>query len=58
MIGQSISSFFQGVYEDPSARDRKRNKAKEGDVTIETHKQTVKKISKSDGEYVDYEEIK
>jgi hypothetical protein len=58
MIGQSISSFYQGMYEDSSARERKRNKEKEGDVTIETNKKTIKKISKSDGEYVDYEEIK
>ena len=58
MIGQSISSFYQGIYEDSSAREQKRKKAKEGEVTIETHKKTAKKISQSDGEYVDYEEIK
>ena len=58
MIGQSFLSFYQGMYGNTSARDQNRKNEKEGDVTIETQKKSVKKISRSDGEYVDYEEIK
>lgn len=55
MIGQAIFSFYEGISEDTSTRSEKR---KEGEVTIETQGKASKKISKSDGEYVDYEEIK
>ena len=55
MIGQALFSFFEGIGGDTSPRPEKR---KEGEVTIESHTRASKKISKSDGEYVDYEEIK
>lgn len=55
MIGKSIFSFYEGIY-DPSNGPEKRRK--EGEVTIESKANTTKRISKSDGEYVDYEEIK
>jgi len=55
MIGQAIFSLFEGISGDTYTRPEKR---KEGEVTIESHTKASKKISKSDGEYVDYEEIK
>jgi hypothetical protein len=55
MIGQAIFSFYEGISDDTSKRSERR---KEGEVTIETGGKVSKKISKSDGEYVDYEEIK
>jgi hypothetical protein len=55
MIGQAISSFYEGINDNPSNRSERR---KEGEVTIEKQGKVSKKISKSDGEYVDYEEIK
>ncbi|OFX26705.1 MAG: hypothetical protein A2041_08850 [Bacteroidetes bacterium GWA2_31_9b] len=36
----------------------KHQNSKEGDVIIEKTEQSTKKVSKNDGEYVDYEEIK
>lgn len=36
----------------------KHQNSKEGDVIIEKTEQGTKKVSKNDGEYVDYEEIK
>ena len=55
MIGQAIFSFYEGISGDTYTRPEKR---KEGEVTIESRTKASKKISKSDGEYVDYEEIK
>jgi len=36
----------------------KHQNSKEGDIIIEKTEQSTKKVSKNDGEYVDYEEIK
>ena len=36
----------------------KNQNSKEGDVIIKKTEQSTKKVSKNDGEYVDYEEIK
>jgi hypothetical protein len=55
MIAQSVFAFYAGVYENSFKNpERKR----EGEVTIENKPKLDKKISKDDGQYVDYEEVK
>jgi len=56
MIVQGVFSYYSGLHEDNSDNFRKRSK--EGDVTIESKPKLEKKISKDDGHYVDYEEVK
>lgn len=41
-----------------NSRRRTEGAEKEGDVTIENKKNSGKKISKDEGDYVDYEEVK
>lgn len=56
MILQGFLSYYAGYYEERSSP--RENKRKEGEVTIEKRPKLEKRISKDDGQYVDYEEIK
>jgi len=51
----SVSSY---VYTDQRNQDQRGSQQKEGKVTLEKKDKTEKKISKDEGEYVDYEEVK
>ena len=55
MIVQGVIAYYVGVYE---GNHKSQDRRKEGEVTIEARPKLEKKISKDDGQYVDYEEIK
>ena len=54
MIVQGVVAYYAGVYE---GNHKNQDRRKEGEVTIEDRPKLEKKISKDDGQYVDYEEI-
>ncbi len=53
LIGRAIFPSFSG-----NSRRRTEEGEKEGDITIQNKKNSGKKISKDEGDYVDYEELK
>ena len=55
MIVQGVFSYYAGYYDNSNNRQESK---REGDVTIERKPKLEKKISKEDGQYIDYEDIK
>jgi hypothetical protein len=51
-------SFSSHGYTNNVKSDEARQKQKEGNVTLEKNDKSEKLISKDEGEYVDYEEVK
>jgi hypothetical protein len=50
--------FSSYVYSNESQKSESRQTRKEGSVTVEKNTNPEKRISKDEGEYVDYEEVK
>jgi len=54
MISQAVFAYYIGMTSDEPKKSRKK---REGEITIERINKQQKKISKEDGQYVDYEEV-
>ena len=53
-----LKSFLNNMQKNAGAQQTQYNQKKEGDVTINKKPEQGKKIDKSEGDYVDYEEVK
>lgn len=56
-IGRYILPFFRNVYGQPGATSNDRNPRPEGEVRVEGNQSQKSRVSRDEGEYVDFEEV-
>ena len=57
LVVRLIQSYTRPVTEGYSSKGNNRYKRKEGDVFVDNNATKKKKISKNEGEYIDYEDV-